>query len=100
MSTDDELLARALAENGASDPELLDAAKRIFEYTRFLLDVDDNLTKTGALNGGAREQLRKRIVEVIGDVPHVEPRDDDDDDDDAGDDGDDGDDDGDDGDDA
>lgn len=56
------LLGQVLREN----PELVEPAKRIFEYARFLLDDDEKLTKTGALNGEARELLRKRIGEVLG----------------------------------
>ena len=61
MSTD-ELLAAALTDDDA----LTDAAKRIFAYAGFLLDDDEKLTKTGVLNGVAREMLRKRIVELVG----------------------------------
>ena len=58
----DLLLAEVLKEN----PELVEAAKRVFEYAKFLLDDDEKLTKTGALNGEAKELLRKRIAEVLG----------------------------------
>jgi hypothetical protein len=57
----DALLAEVLKEN----PELVDAAKRVFDYAKFLLDDDEKLTKTGALNGEARDLLRKRITEVL-----------------------------------
>ena len=39
--------------------------KNIFEYTQFLLDDDDNLTKTGNLNKPARDLLRKRSCELL-----------------------------------
>ena len=55
------LLAAALKDA----PELVDPAKRIFEYAKFLLDDDEKLTKTGALNGEAKDLLRKRILEVL-----------------------------------
>ena len=57
-----ELLARALEAH----PELVEPARRVFEYTNFLLDDDALLTKNGALNGEAKELLRKRILEVLG----------------------------------
>ncbi|MGC4119425.1 MAG: hypothetical protein QM765_33630 [Myxococcales bacterium] len=57
----EDLLAQALADH----PGLLDPARRIFEYARFLLDDDEKLTKTGALNGEARELLRARILELV-----------------------------------
>lgn len=57
----EELLAATLKDT----PELLDSAKRVFEYAKFLLDDDEKLTKTGALNGEAKDLLRKRILEVL-----------------------------------
>ena len=62
--TDDapDLVAEALRER----PELVEPARRIFDYAKFLLDDDDKLTKTGALNGEARALLQKRILEVLG----------------------------------
>jgi len=44
---------------------LLNAAKPIFEYTQFLLDDDENLTKTGNLNKSARDLLRQRVCDVL-----------------------------------
>ena len=63
MSQDatEALLTAALPN--ASD--LVDPAMRIFAYAKFLLDDDDKLTKTGALNGEAKDLLRKRILEVL-----------------------------------
>ena len=63
MTTDatEELLAASLREH----PDLVDPAKRIFEYAKFLLDDDEKLTKTGALNGEAKDLLRQRILEVL-----------------------------------
>jgi hypothetical protein len=46
-------------------PELVEAARRIFEYTAFLLDDDEKLTRGAALNQAARELLRERILEVV-----------------------------------
>lgn len=57
----DDLLAGVLGEH----PELVEPARRIFEYARFLLDDDEKLTKTGALTGEARELLRARILELV-----------------------------------
>jgi hypothetical protein len=57
----DALLVEVLKDH----PELVDAAKRVFDYAKFLLDDDEKLTKTGALNGEARDLLRKRITEVL-----------------------------------
>lgn len=57
----DALLADVLKDH----PELVDAARRVFDYAKFLLDDDEKLTKTGALNGEARDLLRKRITEVL-----------------------------------
>ena len=47
------------------DKPLADIATSIFEYTQFLLDDDDNLTKTGNLNKSARDLLRKRSCELL-----------------------------------
>ena len=44
---------------------LLTSAKQIFEYTQFLLDDDENLTKTGNLNKVARDLLRQRVRDLL-----------------------------------
>lgn len=44
---------------------LADISKSIFEYTQFLLDDDENLTKTGNLNKPARDLLHKRTCELL-----------------------------------
>ncbi len=45
---------------------LVDTAGKIFEFTRFLLDDDKNLTRTGNLNSKAKEALRRRTLELLG----------------------------------
>lgn len=53
-------------------PALAAAAAKIFDYAQFLLDDDEKLTRTGALNAEARELLRKRILELTADT-EIEP---------------------------
>ena len=53
----------------AATPVLAEMAARLFEYTQFLLDKDENLTRTQNLNGQARELLRRRALELLGDPP-------------------------------
>jgi hypothetical protein len=50
----------------AASPGLAEAATKTFDYAQFLLDKDENLTRTGALSGAARDLLRARIVELLG----------------------------------
>lgn len=50
----------------SEDPRLADTACRIFEFTRFLIDDDDNLTRAGNLNARAKDALRQRTLEVLG----------------------------------
>ena len=45
--------------------QLAGVAQAIFEYTQFLLDDDENLTKTGNLNKPARDLLRARTCELL-----------------------------------
>ena len=65
---DDQTIPALLAscEALANSPELSLAAARIFEYTQFLLDSDENLTRTGNLTGEAKRQLRARAFELLG----------------------------------
>jgi hypothetical protein len=63
----------ALAKERA--PALAAAAAKIFDYAQYLLDDDEKLTRTGALNAEARELLRKRILELTADTD-LEPADD------------------------
>jgi hypothetical protein len=56
------MLASILAER----PDLASAAAAIFDYTQYLLDDDERLTKSGALDGEARERLRARTLETLG----------------------------------
>lgn len=52
----------ALAER----PDLLEAARGIFRFAQFLLDEEDNLTRTGNLTGAAKDELRARTLELLG----------------------------------
>lgn len=65
---DDQTIPALLAscEALAQSPELHAAAARLFDYTQFLLDSDENLTRTGNLTGEARRQLRARAFELLG----------------------------------
>ena len=56
------MLATILVER----PDLASAAAAIFDYTQYLLDDDERLTKSGALDGEARERLRARTLETLG----------------------------------
>ncbi len=58
------------------DKKIAEVARNIFDYTRFLLDNDENLTRTGNLNAGAREALRERTIELLGDDPEYRETDD------------------------
>ncbi|MCP4111938.1 MAG: hypothetical protein GY749_41490 [Desulfobacteraceae bacterium] len=49
------------------DKKTAEIARNIFDFTRFLLDNDENLTRTGNLNANAKEALRKRTAELLGD---------------------------------
>jgi hypothetical protein len=42
-----------------------DVAARIFEFVRFLLDDDGNLTPSGNLNAAGRNLLRARLGELL-----------------------------------
>ena len=50
----------------SEDPGLAGTASRIFEFTRFLIDDDDNLTRAGNLNAKAKDALRQRTLELLG----------------------------------
>jgi len=50
----------------SEDPRLAGTASRIFEFTRFLIDDDDNLTRAGNLNARAKDALRQRTLELLG----------------------------------
>ena len=63
-STVASLLARTDALAG--DSGLAEIAARLFSFTQFLLDDDDNITKVGNLNGDARDKLRARCFELLG----------------------------------
>lgn len=49
----------------AHTPGLVAPLKNIFQYTQFLLDEEENLTRTGNLNSEARKLLHQRIFEVL-----------------------------------
>lgn len=49
----------------AFDETLVSLAESIFDFTQYLLDDDDNLTKTGNLKSSAEALLEKRIDELI-----------------------------------
>lgn len=53
----------------AGDAALADIATRLFEFTQFLLDDDENLTKVGNLDGEARARLQARCLELLGVAP-------------------------------
>ena len=60
----DALLATvpALAER----PDLVEAARGVFRFAQFLLDDEENLTRTGNRSGAAKEKLRARALELLG----------------------------------
>lgn len=58
-----------LAEILAERPDLASAAIAIFDYSQYLLDDDERLTKSGALDGVGRDQLRQRALETLGGPP-------------------------------
>jgi hypothetical protein len=64
MAGDDpkQILATILADR----PDLVVAAAAIFDHAQYLLDDDERLTKTGALDGVGRDQLRVRALELLG----------------------------------
>ena len=47
-------------------PDLVEPARGIFRFAQYLLDEEENLTRTGNLTGTAREQLRTRSLELLG----------------------------------
>jgi hypothetical protein len=55
----------ALDKALADDAELLLAARAIVAYAAHLFDDDEKLTKTGALAGDAKAQLRAKIAELV-----------------------------------
>ena len=57
-----QILATILGDR----PDLTPAAAAIFDYAQYLLDDDERLTKTGALDGAGRELLRARALETLG----------------------------------
>lgn len=55
-----------LEEILADRPDLAQIAAVIFDYTQYLLDDDERLTKGGALDGQGRELLCTRALELLG----------------------------------
>jgi hypothetical protein len=47
-------------------PDLIEPARGIFRFAQYLLDEEENLTRTGNLTGTAKEQLRTRTLELLG----------------------------------
>ena len=43
---------------------------RLFEFTQYLFDNDENLTKNLNLNKNAKDQLKQRMEEMFGISPH------------------------------
>jgi hypothetical protein len=69
MATTDATDPRTtLAALLADRPDLAAVAAAIFDYTQYLLDDDERLTKSGALDGEGRELLRARALETLGGV--------------------------------
>lgn len=60
----ESLLAQTEALGG--NAKLSRAATAMFQFAQFLLDDDDNLTKTGNLNGEAKGQFQRRVLELLG----------------------------------
>lgn len=50
----------------AARPDLIEPARGIFRFAQYLLDEEENLTRTGNLTGTAKEQLRTRTLELLG----------------------------------
>lgn len=57
---------RRLTEILADRPDLASSAVAIFDYSQYLLDDDERLTKGGALDGVGRDLLRQRALEALG----------------------------------
>lgn len=57
-----EVLARLLEAR----PDLVEVAGSLFDYAQYLLDDDQRLTKSGALDGQGRELFKKRALELLG----------------------------------
>ena len=61
-STPRDVLGLTLKER----PDLLEVAGSLFDYAQYLLDDDQRLTKSGALDGQGRELFRARALELLG----------------------------------
>jgi hypothetical protein len=47
-------------------PDLVEVAGALFDYAQYLLDDDQRLTKSGALDGEGRALLKTRALELLG----------------------------------
>ena len=65
-SSEHEDPRRRLTEILADRPDLASSAVAIFDYSQYLLDDDERLTKGGALDGVGRDLLRQRALEALG----------------------------------
>ncbi|MFZ5446535.1 MAG: hypothetical protein ACOZQL_41490 [Myxococcota bacterium] len=71
----------ALAQVLGDRADLVEVAGALFDYAQYLLDDDQRLTKSGALDGQGRELLRARALELLGGParPEVEEEEEEDD---------------------
>jgi hypothetical protein len=68
-----------LAQLLKARPDLVEVAGALFDYAQYLLDDDERLTKSGALDGQGRELFQKRALELLGGPERKdEPEEDDD----------------------
>jgi len=58
------IVYEVLSEHGFSKSEI-DNASQVLDFVQYLLDDDENLTKSFNLNKAARDQLMERISEVF-----------------------------------
>lgn len=73
-STEQNHPRHRLVEILAERSDLASAAIAIFDYSQYLLDDDERLTKSGALDGVGRDLLRQRALETLGGpTPSDEP---------------------------
>jgi hypothetical protein len=56
----------ASLETLVARPDLIEPARGIFRFAQYLLDEEENLTRTGNLTGAAKDQLRARTLELLG----------------------------------
>jgi hypothetical protein len=56
----------ALAKTLEARADLIDVACALFDYAQYLLDDDQRLTRSGALDGAGRDLLKQRAHELLG----------------------------------